>query len=119
MLEKGQRLLLSPENYLFRAGEMLHVVEAFIDKNYHPTVICRAYNKAPEDAVAALDKITMTVDVKDRAIMSGLVKSCIGTKFTSQFGDLIAGHFEKYGDITNLYMPKKITGRLVECPMVG
>lgn len=23
------------------AGEMLHVAEEFIDKNYHPTVICR------------------------------------------------------------------------------
>ena len=23
------------------AGEMLHVAEAFIDKHYHPTVICR------------------------------------------------------------------------------
>ncbi|KAK6137467.1 hypothetical protein DH2020_028824 [Rehmannia glutinosa] len=49
-----------------------------------------AYNKALEDAVAVLDKIAMTVDVKDRATMLGLVKSCIGTKFTSQFGDLIA-----------------------------
>ncbi|PON60111.1 T-complex protein 1, gamma subunit [Trema orientale] len=28
------------------AGEMLHVAEAFIDKNYHPRVICRAYSKA-------------------------------------------------------------------------
>lgn len=26
---------------LLEAGEMLHVAEAFIDKNYHPTVICR------------------------------------------------------------------------------
>lgn len=26
---------------MFVAGEMLHVAEAFIDKNYHPTVICR------------------------------------------------------------------------------
>ncbi|CAI9762957.1 unnamed protein product [Fraxinus pennsylvanica] len=49
-----------------KAGEMLHVAEAFIDKNYHPTVICRG------------------------ASMLGLVKSSIGTKFTSQFGDLIA-----------------------------
>lgn len=24
-----------------QAGEMLHVAEAFIDKKYHPTVICR------------------------------------------------------------------------------
>ena len=23
------------------AGEMLHVAEAFIEKSYHPTVICR------------------------------------------------------------------------------
>ncbi|KAL2926608.1 T-complex protein 1 subunit gamma [Bienertia sinuspersici] len=72
------------------AGEMLHVAEEFIDKNYHPTVICRAYTKALEDALAALDKIAMSIDVKDRATMLGLVKSCIGTKFTSQFGDLIA-----------------------------
>ncbi|KAI7728709.1 hypothetical protein M8C21_019080 [Ambrosia artemisiifolia] len=72
------------------AGEMLHVAEAFIDKKYHPTVICRAYNKALEDALAVLDKISMSIDVNDRSMMLSLVKSCIGTKFTSQFGDLIA-----------------------------
>ncbi|KAJ8756217.1 hypothetical protein K2173_024764 [Erythroxylum novogranatense] len=55
-------------SFIVLAGVMLHVAEAFIDKNYHPTVICRAYNKALEDSIA----------------------SCIGTKFTSQFGDLIA-----------------------------
>ncbi|KAK6158191.1 hypothetical protein DH2020_005505 [Rehmannia glutinosa] len=63
------------------AGEMLHVAEAFIDKNYHPTVICRAYNKALEDAVAVLDKIAMTVDVKDRLdrvlfVMCNNVRTC-------------------------------------------
>ncbi|KAL4598459.1 hypothetical protein ACB092_11G061300 [Castanea dentata] len=72
------------------AGEMLHVAKAFIDKDYHPTIICRAYNKALEDAIAVLDKIAMSIDLKDRAMMLGLIKSCIGTKFTSQFGDLIA-----------------------------
>ncbi|KAG6737207.1 hypothetical protein POPTR_018G138200v4 [Populus trichocarpa] len=71
-------------------GEMLHVAEAFIEKNYHPTVICRAYSKALEDAIAVIDKIAMSIDVNDRPTMLGLVKSCIGTKFTSQFGDLIA-----------------------------
>ncbi|CAH8354343.1 unnamed protein product [Eruca vesicaria subsp. sativa] len=73
------------------AGEMLHVAEAFIEKSYHPTVICRAYNKALEDAIAVLDKIAMSIHVNDRATVLGLVKGCIGTKFTSQFGDLIAG----------------------------
>ncbi|KAK9180594.1 hypothetical protein WN943_029805 [Citrus x changshan-huyou] len=72
------------------AGEMLHVAEEFINKNYHPTVICRAYNKALEDAVAVLDTIAMPIDANDRATVLGLVKSCIGTKFTSQFGDLLA-----------------------------
>ncbi|KAL1212727.1 T-complex protein 1 subunit gamma [Cardamine amara subsp. amara] len=72
------------------AGEMLHVAEAFIEKNYHPTVICRAYVKALEDSIAVLDKIAMSIDVNDRSTVLGLVKSCIGTKFTSQFGDLIA-----------------------------
>ncbi|KAI3748348.1 hypothetical protein L6452_11361 [Arctium lappa] len=72
------------------AGEMLHVAEAFIDKNYHPTVICQAYNKALEDALAVLDKISMSINLNDRSMMLGIVKSCLGTKFTSQFGDLIA-----------------------------
>ncbi|KAG8070455.1 hypothetical protein GUJ93_ZPchr0006g46422 [Zizania palustris] len=72
------------------AGEMLHVAQAFIDKNYHPTVICRAYTKALEDAIVVLDKIAIPVDVDDRVAMLGLVKSSIGTKFTGQFGDLIA-----------------------------
>ncbi|KAF7109549.1 hypothetical protein CFC21_109791 [Triticum aestivum] len=79
------------------AGEMLHVAETFIEKNYHPTVICRAYSRALEDAIAVLDKIAMPVDVNDLGMyhdvgeaMLGLVKSSIGTKFTGQFGDLIA-----------------------------
>ncbi|KAF8390405.1 hypothetical protein HHK36_024931 [Tetracentron sinense] len=50
------------------AGEMLHVAEAFIDKSYHPTIICRAYNKALEDAIAVLDKIAMSIDVNDHKL---------------------------------------------------
>ncbi|KAG4941845.1 hypothetical protein JHK87_045716 [Glycine soja] len=76
------------------AGEMLHVADAFIDK-IHPTVICRAYAKALEDAIAVLDKIAMPINAQDRGIMLGLVKSCIGTKFTGRFGDLIANCFLK------------------------
>ncbi|KAL5550056.1 hypothetical protein UlMin_000232 [Ulmus minor] len=75
-------------DHVFDIDEMLHVVEAFIDKIYHSTVICQAYIKALEDAVVVLDKISMPIDTKDRATMLGLVKSCIRMKFTSQFGDL-------------------------------
>ncbi|KAG6484539.1 hypothetical protein ZIOFF_053058 [Zingiber officinale] len=50
----------------YLAREMLHVAATFIDKNYHPTVICRAYNKALEDSIAVLDKLAMPIDVTDR-----------------------------------------------------
>jgi len=33
--------IFSISHHFCAAGEMLHVAEAFIDKNYHPTVICR------------------------------------------------------------------------------
>ncbi|KAL5576823.1 hypothetical protein UlMin_018522 [Ulmus minor] len=75
-------------DHVFDIDEMLHVAEAFIDKSYHPTII--SYIKALEDVVVVLDKISMPIDTKDRATMLGLVKSCIGTKFTSQFGNLTA-----------------------------
>lgn len=74
------------------------MAEDFIDKNYHATVICRgikfflfiyafsnivygrilltdkfgcfpAYTKALEDAIAALDKIAMSIDAKDRRFL--------------------------------------------------
>ncbi|KAI8523747.1 hypothetical protein RHMOL_Rhmol13G0096300 [Rhododendron molle] len=50
------------------ACEMLHVTEAFIDKSFHPTVICRAYGNAFEDAIAVLDKIAMPIDVNDHKL---------------------------------------------------
>lgn len=72
------------------AGEMLYVAEQFLDRQFHPTVICRAYTKALEDAVAALKDIAFDIDVTDRSMMLNIVRSCIGTKFTSRFGTLIA-----------------------------
>ncbi|XP_039038917.1 T-complex protein 1 subunit gamma-like isoform X2 [Hibiscus syriacus] len=64
--------------FVFLAGEMLHVAEAFIEKNYHPTVICRAYNKALEDAIDVLDKIAMSIDVKDRMFLLIFVFNSVG-----------------------------------------
>ncbi|CAH8259517.1 unnamed protein product [Arabidopsis lyrata] len=68
------------------AGELLHVAESFLEKSYHSTVICQG--------ILAYDcyhsTIAMPIAVNDRATVLGLVKSCIATKFTSKFGDLIA-----------------------------
>ncbi|CAM6099483.1 unnamed protein product [Calypogeia fissa] len=72
------------------AGEFLHVAEQFLDQGFHPTVVCRAYNSALEHAIAALDEVAFKIDTDDKQMMLNIVQSCIGTKFTSRFGTLIA-----------------------------
>lgn len=73
------------------AGEMLSVAEPFLEKNLHPTVIIRGYLKALKDAKEIFDELSFPVDVEDDGQLMNIVTSCIGTKFTQRFGDLIAG----------------------------
>ncbi|KAL0021417.1 hypothetical protein WJX79_004216 [Trebouxia sp. C0005] len=72
------------------AGEMLHMAEPFLEKNVHPTVIVRGYVRALEDAVKIVDELSFPIDTNDKAQMLKIVNSCIGTKFTNQFGNLMA-----------------------------
>jgi T-complex protein 1 subunit gamma len=71
------------------AGEILGAAEPFLLKNMHPTVIVRAYHQALEDALAICESIAVSVDVSDPERMRSLIRSCIGTKFVSRYGDLI------------------------------
>ncbi len=66
------------------------MAEPFLDKNIHPTVIVRAYARALEDAIKVLDQMAFPIDTSDRAQMLNVVNSCIGTKFTHRFGNLMA-----------------------------
>lgn len=72
------------------AGEMLGAAEPFLERHVHPTMIIRGYTKALADAKTILDSLAFPVDVEDREQMSKIVNSCIGTKFTQRFGDLIS-----------------------------
>jgi len=72
------------------AGEMLHVAEPFLEKNMHPTVICRGFTRALEDAVNFIDEISFPIDVNNDEQMLNIISSCIGTKFTSRFGSLMS-----------------------------
>lgn len=71
------------------AGEILGAAEPFLLKNMHPTVIVRAFHQALEDALAVCESIAVKVDVADPERMQSLIRSCIGTKFVSRYGDLI------------------------------
>lgn len=71
------------------AGEMLVAMEPFLSRNIHPTVIVRACYKALESAMRVCEEIAVPIDIADREFMMRLLRSTIGTKFSSRFGDLI------------------------------
>jgi T-complex protein 1 subunit gamma len=70
-------------------GEMLQVAEPLLQRNIHPTMICRGYARALDAALGAFASISKTVDLKDNDALLSLVQSCIGTKFSSRWGDRV------------------------------
>lgn len=71
-------------------GELMSVAKPFIEMNIHPTVIVSAYYKALEVAKNVISACARTIDVnKDDEVFLAL-QSCIGTKFASRWGNLIA-----------------------------
>jgi hypothetical protein len=72
------------------AGELLSVSEPFLARDMHPTVIVNAYHKALEFALATMEKLSVSVNVADKSAVRDLIRSCVGTKFTSRYGDVIS-----------------------------
>jgi len=72
------------------AGEILHLSQPFLEKDIHPTVIVRAYMKALDAAIKVIDDLAFPIDVDNRDELMNIVASCIGTKYTSRFGPLMA-----------------------------
>ena len=73
------------------AGEMMQLAEPLLTRDVHPTVIINAYTQALRDAVAALEKFAVKLNVADRSEMMNVIRACLGTKFVSQYGDLMVG----------------------------
>ena len=71
------------------AGEMLSVARPFLERNMHPIIIVRAYNKALQVALDVCDSIAKTVDTSDRDVLLKVVRACVGTKFVSRWGDFL------------------------------
>lgn len=67
-------------------GEMLYAAEAcLVQRNLHPTEIIRAYQRGLEDILAHINSIAWKVDLNNRAEMTKVVESCLGTKFTNRW----------------------------------
>ena len=72
------------------AGELLNAAVPFLEEKMHPRIIVGAYVKVMDIATASLERQSIAVDLTDNKQMLRLVKSCLGTKFVSRFGDQIA-----------------------------
>lgn len=71
------------------SGELLSVAEPFLRRNMHPRIIVGAYMKALEVSLEFITSKCMTLDLNDRDQMLSIVRSTLGTKFVSRFGDLV------------------------------
>lgn len=74
------------------AGELLSTAEALLEKNIHPIVITDGYKIAQEKALETLEKIAMSIDLKET---SYLKKAAV----TSMASKLVAEHKEALADI--------------------
>jgi len=71
------------------AGEMLQQAEPFLEKKMHPRTIVSAYNQALIDAEECMKSIAISLDITNQESMLSIIRSTIGTKFMSSYGDLI------------------------------
>jgi T-complex protein 1 subunit gamma len=68
---------------------MLVVAEPFLARNMHPTVLVNAYQMALEEALRVCESLAVEIDTSNKEEMRSLIRSCIGTKFVSRYGDLM------------------------------
>lgn len=71
------------------AGEVLKNSLQYLERNIHPIVIISAFHHALEDALKALEDISIPIDVNNKAEMTRLIQSTIGTKFVNQWSGLM------------------------------
>jgi len=68
---------------------MLSVAGPFLEQQMHPTVIIGAFRQALDELLTILkDQVSVAVDITDRAEMTRIIKSCIGTKFITKWSVL-------------------------------
>lgn len=47
------------------AGEMMLAARPFIERNIHPSIICKAYYKALEKGIKILESLAKTINIDD------------------------------------------------------
>ncbi|MCZ2855755.1 MAG: thermosome subunit beta [Candidatus Bathyarchaeota archaeon] len=72
------------------AGELLRRAEELLNQNIHPTVIVSGYRKASNTAIKTLNKIGITVDLKDRETLKKVASTAMASKAVGAARDHLA-----------------------------
>lgn len=72
-------------------SELLQNCKEFFEQNIHPQKIVKAFYQALDDVIPILEKKSFKVDISNDNEVKKIIKSCIGTKITHRFSDLITG----------------------------
>lgn len=71
------------------AGEILAQTYPYIEKNIHPVVIIQALKQALTDALEIIHDVSIPINLDDDAKVIKLISASIGTKYISQWSDLM------------------------------
>lgn len=63
---------------VYAAGELLRESRKFLQENMHPRVIVRAYIKALDVIVGAMERCSRRIDVNDEAALLAIAATSVG-----------------------------------------
>ena len=114
------------------ASELLKKGEELLDQNIHPIMIVSGYRKAAQKAIESINKVSISVDIKDRKTLLKIALTSMGSKavggakehlaqisidsvmqITEDRGD------KKIADIDNIQLVKKTGKSLLETQLVN
>jgi thermosome len=72
------------------AGELLSKAEELLEKNIHPTVIIDGYKIAQEKALETIEKIALTIDLKDASYLKKAAVTSMASKLVAEHKDYLA-----------------------------
>ncbi|WVO14828.1 T-complex protein 1 subunit gamma [Cryptococcus depauperatus] len=71
------------------AGEILAYSLPLLERHIHPVIIIRAFKDVLHDALETIQAISTSVDISSETEMLALIKTSIGTKFSSRWSELM------------------------------
>lgn len=71
------------------AGEILAQSLSQLERDIHPVVIISAYNKALQEALSIIQRISIPINTDNDDDMLSLIKTSIGTKFVARWSPLM------------------------------